>query len=102
MRKLADHRDEDVGFASHRARGDQRLLVIDRVDERYFPVLADADTGLRSFDPAATDALPRVDALGHRCLVDVFTTRMRELAGMRPQQSVRSTHRLRLDTHQDT
>lgn len=67
MCKLSNHSGEDVGLPSRRNRRGQRLLMIEYVDELHFAVFANADTGLRSFDPAATDALPRVDAPGHRC-----------------------------------
>lgn len=43
----------------------QYFIVLRRIDKRRFAVLADSDTGLRTFDASATYALPCCNALSH-------------------------------------
>lgn len=45
--------------------GGKRVRMLGRVDEFRTTVLADADAGLRCFDPSAADALPRFHGVEH-------------------------------------
>ncbi|HUL66910.1 MAG TPA: hypothetical protein VLW55_20080 [Burkholderiaceae bacterium] len=66
-RKLAHQRLERIGT---RMQGDcarHRVVAGEGGHEFDLAVLADAEARLRTVEPPATDALPRLDSLGARC-----------------------------------
>ena len=65
MGDLADQRLEGECTLVCALRFGERFGMLGRVDEFHATVLADADAGLRRFDPSAADALPCLQGVEH-------------------------------------
>lgn len=74
MGELTHDANECLGLLPRESRGAKRLLVLLRVHELDFAIVADADARLCRVKIAAPDALPRLHDLGHIRAIRNFAT----------------------------